>query len=58
MTKKKTVVEFTASWMPGEDEQDDPNLGFAGVIQVVDGKPTNHPAHVVWRDYEGKSPSW
>ena len=58
MAKQKTVVEFTASWMPGEGEKDDPNLGFSGMIQVVDGKPTNRPAHVIWRDYEGKSPSW
>ena len=58
MAKQKAVVEFTASWIPGENEQDDPNCSFSGVIQVIDGKPTNHPAHIVWRDYEGTSPSW
>ena len=58
MAKQKAVVEFTASWIPGEGEKDDPNLGFSGMIQVVDGKPTNHPAHVIWRDIEGTKPSW
>ena len=43
MAKKNTVLEFTASWMPGEGEKDDPNCSFAGVIQVVDGKPTITP---------------
>ena len=55
---KKTVVQFSASWMPGEKEKDDAHRAFSGVIQVVDGKPTNHPAHVVLREREDDQPSW
>lgn len=56
---KKSVVQFTASWLPGEKGKEDTNLGFSGVIQVVEGKPTDKPAHVVLREYEdGNKPSW
>ena len=56
---KKQVLEFTAAWVPEQQEKPDANLGFSGVIQTLDGKPTGHPAHVVLREYEeGDKPSW
>ena len=57
MTKKQ-VLEFTAAWMPGEKEKEDPHRAFSAVIQTLDGKPTNHPAHVVLREYQDSQPSW
>ena len=58
MAKQKQVLEFSAAWVPGEKEKEDPHRAFSGVVQVVDGKPTNHPAHVVLREYQDDQPSW
>ena len=57
MTKRQ-VLEFTAAWMPGEKEKEDPHRAFSAVIQVIDGKPTAHPAHVVLREYADDMTSW
>ena len=54
----KTVVEFTASWIPPDGEKDDANCSISGMIQVVDGKSTSHYACIVLRDYGNGKPSW
>ncbi len=55
----KQVLKFTAAWVPGDQEESDPNCHVVGIIQVEDGTPTSEPAHVVLRDYgEDDKPSW
>lgn len=56
---KKAMVQFTAAWVPPEQEPEDPNCAVVGVIQVTNGgTPTAQPAHVIVRDYDGDKPSW
>lgn len=55
---KKTVVHFTAAWIPGEKEKEDANCAVTGMIQIVDGFPTKHPAYLTYRDYEEEKPSF
>lgn len=58
-TTKKTVVAFTAAWVPPEGEQEDPNCSISGVMLLVDGAPASAPAHLVYRDYgEDDRPTW
>lgn len=55
---KKTVLQFTAKWVPGEGEEEDGNCSLSGIIQVIGEKPTDLPAHVILRDYSDKTPCW
>ena len=59
-TSKKTVLHFTAAWVPGEGEKEDPNCSVSGVIQVTDGIPTGQAAHLIYNDREedGKASWW
>ena len=58
-TSKKTVLHFTAAWVPPEGETEDPSCSVSGMVQVVDGVPTTQPAYLTYRDHEedGK-PGW
>ncbi len=55
---KKTVLAFTAEWVPQQGEKADAGRSFFGIMQVVNGKPTDLPAHVVLRDYDERAPYW
>jgi len=55
---KTTVVQFSAAWMPGEDEKEDGNCSVSGMIQVIGNVPTAHPAYLSVRDYSDKTPCW
>ena len=55
---KKTMIQFSAVWVPGEGEKEDPNCSINGIVQVIDGKPTDYPAHIIFRDYTEKRPCW
>ena len=55
---KKTMIQFSAAWVPGEGEKEDPNCSINGIVQVIDGKPTDYPAHIIFRDYTEKRPCW
>ena len=58
-TSKKTVLHFTAAWVPPAGETEDPSCSVSGMVQVVDGVPTTQPAYLTYRDHEedGK-PGW
>jgi len=55
---KKTVLAFTAGLIPAEGEKADAHCSLSGIVQAVDGKPTNYTAHIVVRDHGEKGPSW
>ena len=55
---KKTMVQFTAAWIPGEGEKDDANCAVTGVIQLDGETPTSLPAHLMVRDYLEDKPCW
>jgi hypothetical protein len=56
---KKSMLQFIASWMPGEKEEADANCSVSGMIQVTNGgTPTAQPAAIIVRDYVGNKPCW